>query len=68
MTIKTTELQRQVELNGAENTAKHLADALLQGDLKPDDFSLRGLAESLLPGGLEQLEVNGKGSWDSLFC
>jgi len=56
MTIKTTELQRQVELNGAENTAKHLADALLQGDLKPDDFSLRGLAESLVPGGLEQVE------------
>jgi hypothetical protein len=56
MTINTRELRRRIELDGAERTAEHLTEALKQGDLKPDDFSLRNLAESFMPGGLTQIE------------
>jgi hypothetical protein len=28
-----------------------------QGDLKPEDFSIRDLAESFLPGGLGEIEL-----------
>ena len=56
MTINTRELRKRIELDGAENTAQHITEALKQGDLKPDDFSIRELAESFLPGGLTQTE------------
>ena len=56
MTINTRELRKRIELDGAENTVQHLTEALKQGDLKPDDFSVRDLAESFLPGGLSQIE------------
>jgi hypothetical protein len=50
-TIKYRELRRRYELDGAEKTVQHLSEALDQGQLKPDDFSLRDLAESLVPNG-----------------
>ena len=54
--INTRELRKRIELDGAERTAEHLTEALKQGDLKPDDFSIRNLAESFIPGGLTQIE------------
>jgi len=56
MTINPRELRKRIELEGAESTMNHLTESLKQGDLKPDDFSIRDLAESFLPGGLSQIE------------
>lgn len=50
-TIKYRELRRRYELDGAEKTVQHLSEALAQGQLKPDDFSIRDLAEGLVPDG-----------------
>jgi len=36
------------ESNGAEKTVQHLQEALRSGDLKPEDFSIRELAEATL--------------------
>ena len=40
--IKYRELKRMYETNGAEKTVQHLQEALRSGDLKPEDFSIRG--------------------------
>ena len=56
MSINTYELRKRIELDGAENTVNHLTESLKQGDLKPDDFSIRDLAESFMPGGFTQIE------------
>ena len=56
MTINIRELRKRIELDGAESTVQHLTEALKQGDLKPDDFSVRDIAESFLPDGLSQIE------------
>jgi hypothetical protein len=56
MTINLRELRKRIELDGAERTVQHLTETLKQGDLKPDDFSIRDLAESFVPGGLTQIE------------
>ncbi|MCL2347130.1 MAG: hypothetical protein FWC50_02595 [Planctomycetaceae bacterium] len=50
-TIKYKELKRRYQLDGAERTVAHLSEALSNGDLKPDDFSIRDLAEGLIPDG-----------------
>lgn len=47
------ELRRRYELDGPTRTAKHLTEALEQRDLRPEDFSLRDLAEALIPDGRE---------------
>jgi hypothetical protein len=52
-TIRYRELRRRYQLDGPEKTVKHLSEALAQGDLKPDDFSIRDLAEGLVPEGHE---------------
>lgn len=39
-------LKRQVELNGPEATAAHLTEALETKELRPEDFSIRELAEA----------------------
>ena len=49
--IKYRELKRRYELDGSEKTISHLSEALSSGDLKPDDFSLRELAEAVIPDG-----------------
>ena len=46
--IKYRELKRMYETNGAEKTVQHLQEALRSGDLKPEDFSIRELAEATL--------------------
>ncbi|MGL6225250.1 MAG: hypothetical protein ACRC10_01335 [Thermoguttaceae bacterium] len=49
--IKYRELKRRYELDGAEKTVHHLSEALAKKELKSEDFSLRDLAESLVPDG-----------------
>jgi hypothetical protein len=46
--IKYRELKRMYEANGAEKTVQHLQEALRGGELKPEDFSIRELAEATL--------------------
>jgi hypothetical protein len=49
--IKTRELKRRYELDGPHKTVLHLSEALRERHLKPEDFSLRELAEGLVPDG-----------------
>jgi hypothetical protein len=49
--IKYRELKRRYELDGGEKTISHLSEALQQKQLAPEDFSLRDLAEALVPDG-----------------
>ncbi|MBL8830349.1 MAG: hypothetical protein JNM18_25450 [Planctomycetaceae bacterium] len=52
-TIKYRELKRRYDLDGPQRTTVHLSEALEQGQLRPEDFSLRDLAEALVPDGGE---------------
>lgn len=51
--ISYRELRRRFELDGAQTTVRHLREALRAGHLRPEDFSLRELAEALIPDGRE---------------
>ncbi len=51
--IKTRELRRRFELDGPQQTIGHLTEALEEGVLRPEDFSLRDLAEGLVLDGGE---------------
>lgn len=51
--IKYRELKRRYELDGPERTVAHLSEALRARQLRPEDFSLRDLAEGLIPAGHE---------------
>jgi hypothetical protein len=53
MTIKYRELKRRYELDGPKRTTAHLSEALAQQQLRPEDFSIRDLAEALVPDGHE---------------
>lgn len=57
MTLKYRELKRRYELDGAEQTVTHLSEALREGHLKPEDFSIRDLAEALVPDGHEWVRL-----------
>jgi len=57
MTLKYRELKRRYELDGAEPTVSHLSEALRAGHLQPEDFSLRDLAEALVPDGREWVRM-----------
>jgi len=46
--IKYRELKRMYQLDGAEKTVRHLQEALQEGHLKPEDFSIREIAEATL--------------------
>ncbi len=65
MLIKKKELQRRVLTEGAADCANHLTTALEEGHVKPEDFSIRDLAESLVvnddgtPVGREWVESMG---------
>lgn len=55
--IKYRELRRQYRMLGAEECSRRLTEALGAGDLKPEDFSLRELAEVTLGAdGLRRLD------------
>jgi len=57
VTLKYRELKRRYDSDGAEQTVSHLSDALRGGDLKPEDFSIRDLAEALVPDGREWVRM-----------
>lgn len=51
--IRYQELRHRYEADGPEKTVQHLNEALQKGDLKSEDFSIRDLAEGLIPDGHE---------------
>ncbi len=53
MTVQYRELKRRYQLDGADQTVKHLSEALHKKHLRPEDFSIRDLAEALVPDGSE---------------
>ena len=55
MSIKYRELKRRYDLEGPHRTVDHLCEALREKQLRPEDFSLRDLAEALAPVGREWL-------------
>ena len=57
MTINYRELKRRFELDGADRTVAHLSEALQERHLSADDFSLRDLAESLVPDGRQWVRM-----------
>ena len=52
-TIQCRELKRMYDLEGPKKTCRRLSESLDEGHLKPEDFSLRDLAETLVPDGAE---------------
>ena len=56
-TIRYREIKRRYQLDGPDKTVQHLREALTQGQLKPEDFSLRDLAEGLVPEGCEWVRM-----------
>ena len=46
--IKYRELKQMYDLSGPDKTVRHLQEALEQGHLQPEDFSIRELAEATL--------------------
>lgn len=57
MSLKYRELKRRYDLDGAERTVGHLSESLREGHLKPEDFSVRDLAEALVPDGREWVRM-----------
>src|SRR2546423_10344445 len=57
VTLKYRELKRRYDLDGADQTVTHLSEALQAGHLKPADFSIRDLAEALVPDGREWVRM-----------
>lgn len=51
--IDYKDLKRQYELDGPRKTCGHMAESLEQKHLKPEDFSLKELAEAVVPDGRE---------------
>lgn len=57
MSVRYRELKRRYELDGAERTVSHLSEALAAGHLRAEDFSIRDLAEALVPSGSEWVRM-----------
>lgn len=51
--IKIRELKRRYELDGPQRTSRHLTEALQQGHVRAEQFSIRDLAEGLVSDGHE---------------
>ncbi|MBE6428018.1 MAG: hypothetical protein E7028_05445 [Planctomycetaceae bacterium] len=51
--INYRELKRRVELDGLKKTTEHLSEAIDTRQIRPEEFSLRDLAEALIPDGLK---------------
>ena len=49
--INYRDLKRHYELDGPQRVTAHLSEALRQKQLRSEDFSLRDLAEALVPDG-----------------
>ncbi len=56
-TIQYRELRRRYDLDGPEATVRHVREALQNRHLKPEDFSLRDLAEALIPEGRQWVRM-----------
>jgi len=60
--IKYRELKRMYDARGPEQTVRHLQEALHQGHLKPEDFSIREVAEATLsPERVRQMDPRSGG-------
>ncbi len=57
MSLNYQELKRRYELDGADRTVDHLSEALRERHLTAEDFSLRDLAEALVPDGRQWLRM-----------
>ena len=57
MTLNYRELKRRYELDGADRTVQHLSESLREGHLRPEDFSIRDLAEVLVPDGRQWVRM-----------
>jgi hypothetical protein len=57
MSLNYRELRRRYDLDGADQTVRHLTEALGAGDLHAEDFSIRDLAEALVPDGREWVRL-----------
>ncbi len=57
MSLNYRELKRRYELDGEARTVEHLSEALQQGHLSAEDFSIRDLAEALVPDGREWVRL-----------
>ena len=57
MSLNYKELKRRYDLDGAEQTVRHLCEALAKRDLAPEDFSIRDLAEALVPDGRQWVRM-----------
>src|SRR5262245_25951649 len=57
MSLNYRELKRRYELDGADQTVRHLTEALGAGDLRAEEFSIRDLAEALVPDGREWVRL-----------
>ena len=57
MSLNYRELKRRYDLDGAEKTSRYLCEALSNRELAPEDFSLRDLAEALVPDGRQWVRM-----------
>ena len=57
MTLNYHELKRRYDLDGADRTVLHLSESLREGHLRPEDFSIRDLAEALVPEGRQWVRM-----------
>jgi len=57
VSLNYRELKRRYELDGADSTVQHLSESLREGHLKAEDFSIRDLAESLVPSGSQWVRM-----------
>jgi len=57
VTLNYRELKRRYELDGPDQTVQHLSESLQAGDLRPEDFSIRDLAETLVPEGRQWVRM-----------
>jgi len=57
LTLQYKELKRRYQLDGAAKTVNHLSEALRDQQLRPEDFSIRDLAEALVPDGGEWVRM-----------
>ena len=53
--VKVREIKRRYELEGPEKTIAHFSEMLAKRRVRPEDFSIRALAEGLVPDGREWL-------------
>ena len=57
VTLNYRELKRRYDVDGADRTVQHLSESLKEGHLKAEDFSIRDLAEALVPDGRQWVRL-----------